>query len=150
MIKFKYFLIFVAIMLLSPAFAVEPVVVKRQIPKPLQVETQKDTSSANQTSQLTSQQRLTKIKQYTNNYVKSVALLDLEDMDFKYCDMVRYIEGLGGSKVLQERFLTDYKYSQSEISNGIKLGNNTFRNAKKCVIVTFEFEEKPYKIAWCK
>ncbi len=137
-------------MLLSPAFAVEPVVVKRQIPKPLQVETQKDTSSANQTSQLTSQQRLTKIKQYTNNYVKSVALLDLEDMDFKYCDMVRYIEGLGGSKVLQERFLTDYKYSQSEISNGIKLGNNTFRNAKKCVIVTFEFEEKPYKIAWCK
>ena len=137
-------------MLLSPAFAVEPVVVKRQIPKPLQVETQKDTSSANQTSQLTSQQRLTKIKQYTNNYVKSVALLDLEDMDFKYCDMVRYIEGLGGSKVLQERFLTDYKYSQSEISNGIKWGNNTFRNAKKCVIVTFEFEEKPYKIAWCK
>ena len=150
MIKFKYFLIFVAIMLLSPAFAVEPVVVKRQIPKPQQTEVQKDKFPATQNLELTSEQKLAKIKKYTNNYVKSVALLDLEDMDFNYCDMVRYIEGLGGSKVLQERFLTDYKYSQSEISNGIKLGNNTFRNAKKCVIVTFEFEKKPYKIAWCK
>lgn len=150
MIKFKHFIIFVVIMFLSPAFAAEPVVVKRQIPNPSQVDTQIDTSSANQTPQLTSQQRLTKIKQYAKNYVKSVALLDLEDMDFNYCDMVRYIESLGGSHVLQERFLTDYKYSQSEISNGIKLGNNTFRNAKKCVIVSFEFEGKPYETAWCK
>ena len=123
-----------------------PVTVKRQIPQP-QSEQQ---TKQGKPPQLTSEQKLNKIKQYAQNYVRKINILnDGDDIGSDFCELKFKMSDLGAENIILEIFVPEY-YFKDKVKTGFKYNGVIYRNPKRCVKLEFVFENQSYFTGYCK
>ncbi len=129
----------------------EAVTVKRQIPtKPQEpIEQPKEQSLKPEQPQLTSAQKLNKIKKYARNYAKKQLTLKDDEFGYDYCEMKFTLEGLGAENIYLTMFDPKYVY-KDKVETGFKFNGVIYRHVKRCVKLEFEFENKSYYTGFCK
>lgn len=144
-----FFTLTILTMMILPALSA-PVTVKRKIPTAeptaplIEEKTQKPKSP-----ELTSEQKLNKIKQYARNYVKKQPTLDEDKIGADYCEMKFTMQDMGAENINLTVFNPKYVY-KDKVETGFKYNGIIYRHVKRCIKLEFTFENKEYFTGYCK
>lgn len=149
--KIKILILFLILTIAILASTAEAVTVKRKIPTPPPAQTEQPEAPTlkPEQPQLTSAQKLNKIKDYARKYAKKQLTLKDNEFGNDYCEMKFTLEDLGAEKIYLTLFDPKYVY-KDKVATGFKFNGIIYRHVKRCVKLEFEFEGKSYYTGFCK